>query len=330
VVLLLSRRQSDAPDFAHRRTLSVLPQDQGIMLLQELAGPRAADRPCVEQLVQHIGGYPLALQLIGSYLSSQQEEIGDYLRWFEHEGLTTVNFGEHQAQSVPVLLQRTYDALAQSSQHVFLLLGLLAAAPFPLELVQDILELPEHTVRQALGSLINLSVLRRPDRNYEVSHPLIHTFAMEHLSSQVHAASSPSPDTITRWQEQFLITLTTHFKQSNPYDRNNLALWYPHVLPLVSAEHLTVQQGLVAAGLFNAVGFGAITQGKYEQAEPLFQRALAISEQQVGAQHPDTASSLNNLALLYQDQGKSSENTPDQKGGGGKKGKRKERMHATA
>ena len=45
-------------------------------------------------------------------------------------------------------------------------------------------------------------------------------------------------------------------------------------------------------------------QGKYEQAEPLYQRALAINEQQLGSDHPDTAQSLNNLALLYRKQGK--------------------------
>ena len=45
-------------------------------------------------------------------------------------------------------------------------------------------------------------------------------------------------------------------------------------------------------------------QGKYEQAEPLFQRALAIRERVLGAEHPDTASSLNNLAILYRNQGK--------------------------
>ena len=87
VVLLLSRRRSDAPDHAHRRDLGVLPHEQAITLLQELAGPHAADRQSVERLVQHIGGYPLALQLIGSYLSSRQEEVADYLQWFESEGL---------------------------------------------------------------------------------------------------------------------------------------------------------------------------------------------------------------------------------------------------
>jgi tetratricopeptide (TPR) repeat protein len=51
-------------------------------------------------------------------------------------------------------------------------------------------------------------------------------------------------------------------------------------------------------------------QGKYAEAEPLLQRALAIREQQLGPDHPDTATSLNNLAGLYQDQGRYAEAEP--------------------
>jgi hypothetical protein len=100
-----------APDLAHYRTLDLLSLNQAILLLQELAGPRVADRECVKRLVGHIGGYPLALQLIGSYLSSRQEEVADCLRWFEEEGLVAMHQGEHRLQSVPVLLQRTYTTL---------------------------------------------------------------------------------------------------------------------------------------------------------------------------------------------------------------------------
>lgn len=45
-------------------------------------------------------------------------------------------------------------------------------------------------------------------------------------------------------------------------------------------------------------------QGKYEQAEPLHERALAINESMLGAEHPVTVQSLNNLANLYAEQGK--------------------------
>src|SRR5258708_20948201 len=37
----------------------------------------------------------------------------------------------------------------------------------------------------------------------------------------------------------------------------------------------------------------------YTEAEPLVKRALAICEQELGSEHPDTANSLNNLRVLY-------------------------------
>jgi tetratricopeptide (TPR) repeat protein len=40
------------------------------------------------------------------------------------------------------------------------------------------------------------------------------------------------------------------------------------------------------------------------EAEPLLQRALAIDEKRLGAEHPDTAQSLNNLAFLYTREGR--------------------------
>ena len=45
-------------------------------------------------------------------------------------------------------------------------------------------------------------------------------------------------------------------------------------------------------------------QGKYSEAEGLFERALAIREKALGASHPDVGQTLNNLANLYRDQGK--------------------------
>jgi tetratricopeptide (TPR) repeat protein len=310
VVLLLSRRQSDTPDPAHRHMLAELTSEQAITLVQELGGQRVADRSCVAQLVRYTGGYPLALRIIGNYLSFHQEEIADYLRWFEQSGLAALDQGKHHLESVLVLLQRTYASLQPNEQNAFALQGLLAPAPFPLELVQNILGLPEREMRQTLGSLVNLSVLLRRNLTYEVSHPFVHTFAKEHLSAQVQTASFPSPETIATWRKQIVKTLTSHFKQSNPYNRSALTLWQPHVLPLLSITDLTAAQGLEAAYLFNRVGLAARTQGKYAEAEPLFERALAISEAQLGDTHPHTATSLNNLALLYSKQGKYTEAEP--------------------
>jgi tetratricopeptide (TPR) repeat protein len=50
--------------------------------------------------------------------------------------------------------------------------------------------------------------------------------------------------------------------------------------------------------------------GRYPEAEPLYVRSLSIGEQQLGADHPDTAMSLNNLAALYRAMGRYPEAEP--------------------
>jgi len=50
--------------------------------------------------------------------------------------------------------------------------------------------------------------------------------------------------------------------------------------------------------------------GRYEQAERLYQQALEIRRQVLGEQHPDFASSLNNLAALYGSTGRSEQAEP--------------------
>jgi tetratricopeptide (TPR) repeat protein len=56
-------------------------------------------------------------------------------------------------------------------------------------------------------------------------------------------------------------------------------------------------------GLLNATAVALLDAGQYAKAEPLLQRALTIWEKVLGPEHPDVATSLNNLALLYRVQG---------------------------
>ena len=44
-------------------------------------------------------------------------------------------------------------------------------------------------------------------------------------------------------------------------------------------------------------------QGKLNEAAPLFARALEGREAELGKNHPDTLTSVNNLALLLEDHG---------------------------
>jgi tetratricopeptide (TPR) repeat protein len=52
------------------------------------------------------------------------------------------------------------------------------------------------------------------------------------------------------------------------------------------------------------------SQGRYSEAEPLYQQALALRQKLLGDEHPDVATSFNNLAGLYESQGRYSEAEP--------------------
>ena len=67
---------------------------------------------------------------------------------------------------------------------------------------------------------------------------------------------------------------------------------------------------VTAARLLNQTGYYLDDQGRYPEAEPLYVRSLSIYETQLGAAHPDVATSLNNLAGLYESQGRYSEAEP--------------------
>jgi tetratricopeptide (TPR) repeat protein len=79
---------------------------------------------------------------------------------------------------------------------------------------------------------------------------------------------------------------------------------YAKALPLFEQAleaHLRIDpqcQLIDTADGFNDLAFVLQSIGEYNKALPLYERALAIKEKVLGPQHPNTADSLNNLAVL--------------------------------
>ena len=72
---------------------------------------------------------------------------------------------------------------------------------------------------------------------------------------------------------------------------------------LKEAENFGEQDPRLATSLGSlAELYGA--QGKYTEAEPLYQRALAIAEKALGPEQPTVAAGVGSLAELYRVQGK--------------------------
>jgi tetratricopeptide (TPR) repeat protein len=77
----------------------------------------------------------------------------------------------------------------------------------------------------------------------------------------------------------------------------------PHALVVLRLEPIEERGQLDAASLSANIGVYFHHIGRYAEARPLLERALAVREKVLGPKHPDTATSLNNLAASLSDQG---------------------------
>ena len=89
-----------------------------------------------------------------------------------------------------------------------------------------------------------------------------------------------------------------------------LGMLTPTVGQVIAQVSSQDQEALAQAKRLNQQAMELYQQGKYNEAIPLAEKALAIFEKVLGENHLDVATSLNNLALLYQFQGRYSESEP--------------------
>jgi Tfp pilus assembly protein PilF len=89
----------------------------------------------------------------------------------------------------------------------------------------------------------------------------------------------------------------------NPNSWSRCASLTPHLLTICETEETKSASEVKCAELLNKSGSYFYGRSAYSPARPLFERALAINEKVLGPEHPDTATSLDNLAGVLHDRG---------------------------
>ena len=303
-VLVTSRRRSDAADPALLLDLQRLPQDEAVAVVQAWQAQRQADKPVIERIVQLVGGLPLALRLVGSYLALHPDEAEDYLAWLEEDVWQALGQGSTTRKSVPTLLGRSVVRLSADAQSALGVIGLFALAPFERALVTDILQVAARAASRALLELVDYGLLVRVGAFYEVSHPLIHTYARQVL------LAGEVPTQQAALLARLVTVLAEHFPEVDYANWEACERLVPHLQAIAAQLEQQSTAQVEAAALFVQAGRYLRDRARYDQAAPLLQRALAIREQQLGSTHPDTATSLDNLAEIYRYQGKYTEAEP--------------------
>jgi tetratricopeptide (TPR) repeat protein len=187
-VLITTRRRSDSP--TEMQDIAPLMEDQSVQLLRAWAGNYATDDDSTKYVVKLLGGLPLALYLVGSYLTSRRQKVQEYGAWLDGQGLAALHFDERPSKSVPLLLQRSLEQVSEQAQAAFGTVGILALAPFEAVIVAAALNVNLGAANHALGELVDYGLLLRPDDNYLATHALAHNYARTQVA--------PNTDMINR------------------------------------------------------------------------------------------------------------------------------------
>ncbi len=108
---------------------------------------------------------------------------------------------------------------------------------------------------------------------------------------------------------EFLVRL---FKVSDPSEARGNSITAREILDKGAREieETLVDQPEVQARLMHTIGKVYSSLGLYSQAEPLIEQSLKICRLHFGDDHPDTLSSMNNLATAYMSRGRHDEAEP--------------------
>jgi tetratricopeptide (TPR) repeat protein len=304
--------------------VDVWPPEEAEQFLLQRVGAKGEEqaRRAAAQLAEELGYLPLALEHAGAYCEQSSLTLADYLllfrdrrlELFSPETLEETLGGDQEMITVTTTWNLALDRIRDQEKcpeagALFTLCAFLAPDQIPLETVQtgaDYLPEPlsgalrsDLKVNKVLATLLRYSLVAVQGGGKErvlSVHRLLQEVTRERLSEE---------------EKRSWITAAVQIvNKAFPTESDDVRAWpacgrlAAHAVAVLHYAEPRDIEHEVTARLLNQLAGYALARGKYAEAEPLFQRALAIYEKALGPDHPYVAASLNNLAGLYHNQGK--------------------------
>jgi tetratricopeptide (TPR) repeat protein len=315
-VLVTSRRAQWAPALGVQAlALGELKHMESVQLLCNYRSDLALDDADLHAIAHELGNLPLALHLAGSYLRRYQrtETPAAYLHhlrspallehrsmigWRLTQELSPTKHEEHVVRTFAI----SYDQLKVDDPIDVLARGLLARAAYfaPGEPIPHALLLltmgfttddddAMHDAEDALARLVNLGLLEEAADGGLRLHRLVAAFVCA-VTNDADAQGAV---------EDAMLNVASYFNGTG--DPRPLLALQPHLRAITEAAQQRGDE--LAASLSNALGYHLNLVGDYTGAQRYYEQALDIRQQVLGRNHPDTATSLDNLGNVLHDQG---------------------------
>ncbi len=246
-------------------------------------------------VVSALDGFPLALDQAGAYIEETECGFADYLQVYQdHRQALLARRGE-QATNYPASVATTWSLSFQkieranpAAAELLRLCAYLSPDRIPEELIKDCTAYwspllqqaatDRFTFNQMIEELLTFSLVKRLVEDQMLSiHRLVQAVQLETME----------PGEQWQWARRVVLAVNEVF----PHDPHDTATW-PQCLRYLeqaqACDTLIRQHQFVlteAADLLNRTGRYLYEHASYMLAEPLYQRALHIREQQVGPDH---------------------------------------------
>ncbi len=297
------------------------PEQGAEFLAARLQGAAQGD---LLQLAGDLSGLPLALEQAASYLEETGASITDYralLAGISTEGLI---LDEGRAatgyeRSLAAALSLAFEKLTPAAQQLLRLCAFAAAEPLPERFFLEAAEQLPPELAAAAANPLNwnrvVSELRRYGLAQRVSIPALDcapgkatersepALSLHRLTQQTVRARLAQPEVDCRTFEAVLAA-------SCPAEANLPANWPRHA---ALAPHVTQLDRYHDAGWLETRQFSWLLDraasylqngpALYAESAHWFRRVLAINRQELGDEHPDTLTSMGNLASTLRSQG---------------------------
>jgi tetratricopeptide (TPR) repeat protein len=309
--VLITSRFSDWSELADEVALDVLPLEEAVALLESRTG--RSDAAGAKTLSEALGCLPLALDHAGAYFKRTQMQFADYA-----EKASSLIDAAPRGAGYPRSVAATFNlaiaeavAQCQSAEALMAYLALCAPERIPMTLVEGAIDDEAERLR-ALTALAEVSLVKHDP--FEDGTPAVRVHRL--VQAVARARSWAQGEEPTHMAVARLIArMTAIYPQGGDHDP---ILWpqcahlTPHLLACRNALSSVTSDNAQWFKFLNSIGWpelltsaGGYFLGRaaYSQAAPLLRDALAIRENVFGSEHPNTASSLNNLASVLQDLG---------------------------
>ncbi len=307
--IIITSQKKEWGEIGKGLSLTYFTRDESIYYLCNRT--ESDDKTAANELAELLGDLPLALAQAAGFIVSTQKTIAGYIKLF-NENKAELLKRKGKDSEYPFTVATTWSlSLKQAKKQAPLAEDLLKLTAFfapdniPRELLKDGLtqlkEADDIAFEDAIAALHDNSLIELAEKSVSV-HRLVQFVTSEQII----------PDEKKKYIKTTIQVINDAFYLMD-YSPSDVRSWsrstllLPHVTAVISMAEETNTISEELGKLMSFCGMYWYGRANYINTEYMYRGALAVREQRLGVNHPDTAASMNNLSQLLGDQGKYAE-----------------------